>query len=270
MSPSEFQRAYEGHATEGERQWSGSAGQPEPRRDGLVAAPEPRRAAGPQRRGTGRRGVLIAVVAVVVLAAIGAVAFLAGKGKPTTTANAGNVVGASSSVTSPTPSPSVSPSSSPPSQPPGTAAMATLASYLSQSAAVRPTVQPAIDAVQACSESPASGEAVLQQAITTRQNILQDLQTLSVAGLPNGAQLVSALTAAMQASVNDDNDYHAWMADLISSGSTCGSNASQDSNYVAGAGTASAMATTAKNAFLALWNPIAPTYGQQTYTATGF
>ena len=39
---------------------------------------------------------------------------------------------------------------------------------------------------------------------------------------------------------------------------------------MAGAGTASAMATTAKNAFLALWNPIAPTYGQQTYTATGF
>lgn len=148
--------------------------------------------------------------------------------------------------------------------------MATLASYLSQSAAVRSTVQPAIDAVQACSESPASGEAVLQQAITTRQNILQDLQTLSVTGLPNGAQLVSALTAAMQASVNDDNDYHAWMADLISSGSTCGSNASENSNYVAGAGTASAMATTAKNAFLALWNPIAPTYGQQTYTATGF
>ena len=145
MSPSEFQRAYEGHATEGERQWAGSAGQPEPRRDGLVAAPEPRRAAGPQRRGTGRRGVLIAVVAVVVLAAIGAVAFLAGKGKPTTTANAGNVVGTSSSVTSPTPSPSVSPSSSSPSQPPGTAAMATLASYLSQSAAVRPTVQPAIE-----------------------------------------------------------------------------------------------------------------------------
>jgi serine/threonine protein kinase len=269
MSPSEFQRAYEGHATEGERQWAGSAAQPEPGRDGLVAAPEPRRAAGPQRRGTGRRGVLIAVVTVVVLAAVGAVAFLAGKGKPTTAANAGNVTGASSSVTSTAASPSVSPSSSSSSQPPGTAAMATLASYLGQSAAVRPTVQAAISNVQNCSEKPSTAAATIQQAITTRQGILQGLQTVSVSGLPNGTQLVSALTTAMQNSLNADTDYHAWMADLVNTGNTCGSNPNQDSNYVNG-GTASSDATTSKNAFLSLWNPMAPTYGQQTYTATGF
>jgi gamma-glutamyltranspeptidase / glutathione hydrolase len=267
--PSESQRAHEGHATEGERQWAGSAAEPEPRRGGLVADPEPRRAAGPQRRGTGRRGALIAAVAVVVLAAVGAVVFLAGKGKPTTTANAGNVAGASSSVKSPAPSPSVSPSSSSPSQPPGTAAMATLASYLRQSAAVRPTVQAAISNVQNCSEDPSTAAATIQQAITTRQGILQGLQTLSVSGLPNGTQLVSALTTAMQNSLNADTDYHAWMADLVSSGNTCGSNPNQDSNYVNG-GTASSDATTSKNAFLSLWNPMAPTYGQQTYTATSF
>jgi eukaryotic-like serine/threonine-protein kinase len=258
MSPSEFQHAYEGHATEGERQWAGSAIQP-----------EPRRAAGPQRRGTGRRGVLIAVVAVVVLAAVGAVAFLAGKGKPTTAANAGNAAGVSPSVTSPAASPSVSPSSSAPSQPPGTAAMATLASYLRQSAAVRPTVQNAINAVQACSESPADAETTIGQAITTRQNILQGLQTLSVGALPNGPQLVSALKTAMQNSLDADNDYHAWMADLVSSGNSCGSNPNQDSNYVKG-GSASSASTTSKEAFLSLWNPMAPTYGQQTYTDTGF
>jgi serine/threonine protein kinase len=268
MSPSEFQR-YEGHPTEGERQWAGSAAEPEPRRGGLVADPKPRRTTGPQRRGTGRRGVLIAVVAVVVLAAVGVVAFLAGKAKPTTQTNAGNVAGVSPSVTSPAASPSVSPSSSSPSQPPGTAAMATLASYLRQSAAVRPTVQAAINNVQNCSESPSHAEATVQQAITTRQGILQGLQTLSVSGLPNGTQLVSALTTAMQDSLNADNDYHAWMADLVSSGNTCGSNPNQDSNYVNG-GTASSDATTSKNAFLSLWNPMAPTYGQQTYTATGF
>ena len=216
-----------------------------------------------------RRGVLIAVVAVVVLAAVGAVAFLAGKGKPTTAANAGNVASVSPSVTSPAASPSVSPSSSAPSQPAGTAAMATLASYLRQSAAVRPTVQAAINNVQNCSENPSNAEATVQQAITTRQGILQGLQTLSVSGLPNGTQLVSALTTAMQNSLNADNDYHAWMADLVSSGNTCGSNPNQDSNYVNG-GTASSDATTSKNAFLTLWNPMAPTYGQQTYTATGF
>jgi hypothetical protein len=200
---------------------------------------------------------------VVVLAAVGAVAFLAGKGKPTT---ATNVAGVSPSVTSPAASPSVSPS---PSQPAGAAAMATLASYLSQSAAVRPTVQNAINAVQACSESPADAETTIGQAITTRQNILQGLQTLSVGALPNGPQLVSALKTAMQNSLNADNDYHAWMADLVSSGNTCGSNPNQDSNYVNG-GTASSDATTSKDAFLILWNPMAPAYGQQTYTDTGF
>ena len=147
--------------------------------------------------------------------------------------------------------------------------MATLASYLRQSATVRPTVQAAISNVQNCSESPSAAESTIGQAITTRQGILQGLQTLSVSGLPNGTQLVSALTTAMQNSLNADNDYHAWMADLVSSGNTCGSNPNQDSNYVNG-GTASSDATTSKNAFLSLWNPMAPTYGQQTYTATGF
>ena len=269
MSPSEFQRAYDGHPTAGEQQWAGSAAPPDPRRGGLVADPEPRRGAGPRRRGTGRRGVLIAVVAVVVLAAVGVAAFLAGRGKPTTAANAGNVAGASSPVTSPAASPSVSPSSSPPSQPPGAAAMATLASYLSQSAAVRPNVSDAITGVQSCSESPADAEATIQQAITARQNILNGLGTLSVGALPNGAQLVSALKTAMQNSLNADNDYHAWMADLASSGNTCGSNANQDSNYAA-ALTADGASTTSKEAFVHLWNPMAPTYSQPTYTDTGF
>jgi hypothetical protein len=147
--------------------------------------------------------------------------------------------------------------------------MATLASYLRQSAAARPTVQTAISNVQNCSESPAQAEGALQQAITTRQNILQGLQTVSVGALPNGAQLVSALRTAMQNSLDADNDYHAWMADLASSGSPCQSNPNQDSHYVA-AGTADSASTTSKEAFVSLWNPMAPTYGQQTYTDTGF
>jgi hypothetical protein len=35
-------------------------------------------------------------------------------------------------------------------------------------------------------------------------------------------------------------------------------------------GNASATATTSKDAFLAIWNPTAPRYGQQTYSDTGF
>ena len=147
--------------------------------------------------------------------------------------------------------------------------MTAIGTDLTQSASVRPAVQAAITSVQNCSESPSSAEATFQQAISTRQNILQGLGTLDVSGLPNGAQLVSALTSAMQNSLNADNDYHAWLADLVSSGAACGSNPSQDPNYVA-AGTADSRATTSKEAFVAIWNPMAPRYGQQAYTDTGF
>ena len=275
LTPSEAQRAYDEHVTGGEGLWSGSAPQAGRYQSGPVpeAGRYPGRPpGGPQRHRSPRRGWLIAVAAVVVLAAVGAVAFLAGKAGPhssgpgSVNAAASSPVASASASTSPA---SSSPSSSPATSLPGAAAMTALGSDLARSAAVRPTVQAAINDVQNCSESPASGEAALQQAINTRQDILQGLRTLDVSRLPNGPQLVSTLTTAMQNSLHADNDYHAWMADLVSAGSTCGSNASQDSNYVAG-GTASAMATTSKNDFLAIWNPMAPRYGQQTYSADGF
>jgi hypothetical protein len=123
--------------------------------------------------------------------------------------------------------------------------------------------------VESCSESPASGEATIQQAINTRQDILNGLQTLPVSGLPDGAQLVSTLTTAMQDSIETDKDYQSWMEDFASSGNPCGSDQNQDSNYMAGQN-ASAAAATAKNAFVASWDPMAPRYGQQTYSSTDF
>ena len=296
LSPSEAQRAYHERVTEGERLWSAQVPEaeryqgaqvPEAERYRGAQVPEAERyrggpmpeaeryrgrpPGGSQRPRSSRRSWLIAVAAVVVLA-VGAVAFLVGQAghhsnsPGTVNAAASSAVASTSASTS---GASSSPSATQATQLPGAAAMTTLGSDLARSAAVRPTVQAAIDNVQNCSESPSSGEAALQQAITTRQALLQGLATLDVSGLPNGAQLVSTLTTAMQNSLNADNDYHAWMADLVNAGSACGSNASQDSNYVAG-GTASSAATTSKTNFLAIWNPMAPRYGQQTYSATGF
>ena len=147
--------------------------------------------------------------------------------------------------------------------------MATLGSYLARSASVRPTVQAAINGVQGCSESPASGEATLQHAIDTRQDILNALPTLSVSGLPSGTQLVSTLTTTMQDSIAADKDYLSWMKDLASSGSSCGSDPGQDSNYAAAVNVSGAT-TTAKDAFVAIWDPMAPRYGQPVYSSTGF
>jgi Protein kinase domain len=273
LSPSEAQRAYGERVTEGDRLWSGpvpgaqgyQGGGPGPHAERYGGRP----AGGPQRRRSSRRGWLIAAAAVVVLAVVGAVAFVAGQAGHHSNSPGTVNAAASSPVASASASVSSASGSASATQLPGAAAMTTLGSDLARSAAVRPTVQAAIDNVQNCSESPSNGEAALQQAINTRQDILQGLGTLDVSALPNGAQLVSTLTAAMQNSLNADNDYHAWMADLVNAGSSCGSNASQNSNYVAG-GTASSAATTSKNDFLAIWNPMAPRYGQQTYSATGF
>jgi len=146
---------------------------------------------------------------------------------------------------------------------PAMRAMAVIGWYLARSASVRPTVQLSGD-VENCTVSPSSGEATLQQAISTRQGILNGLRTLPVSGLPYGAQLVSTLTTAMQDSVNQDRYYQHWMADFASAGSPCGSDPSQDPDYAAAQHLATQL-TVAKSVFLAIWNPMAPGYGQQTY-----
>ena len=214
-----------------------------------------------------RPGYLMAVVAAAVLAAV-AGAFLAARIGHVN--NSARPASASSAAVNPTSAvTSATTGFSPVAQPPGAATMAAIGSDLARSASVRPTVQPAIDGVRSCSVSPQSGEATLQQAISTRQDILTGLQRLSPSGLPNGAQLISTLETAMQDSISADKDYQSWMADFANAGNPCGSNPGQDSNYAAGQDASNA-ATIAKNDFLVIWNPTAPQYGQQTYAVTGF
>src|SRR5690242_12893850 len=240
---------------------------PQSRFDRPVASPVPPwdgRAAAPTRRRPARRSWLIAIAAAAVLISTGAWALVAGKigpghGRSSASPGSPGPAASTSLVTSPAANTQV----------PGAAAMATLGSYLARSASVRSTIQSAIDGVGNCSESPSNGEAILQQAIDTRQGILNDLPALSVSRLPHGTQLVSTLTTTMQDSVAADKDYQSWTKDFVSSGSPCGSDPSQDPNY-ANAVNVSTAATTAKNAFVAIWNPMAPRYGQQVYASTGF
>lgn len=163
----------------------------------------------------------------------------------------------------------VAPTVPPTVQAPGAAAVAAIGSYLARSASVLPAVRRAIDGVENCTVSQSSGEAIMQQAISTRQGILNDLRTLTVSGLPDGAQLVSTLTTAMHDSVTQDRHYQSWMVRFANAGSPCGSDPSQDPNYAA-AQSLSGPTTTAKNAFLAIWNPMAAGYGQQTYSPSEF
>jgi serine/threonine protein kinase len=267
----ELRPVYDEQLTHTQRAWEQPLAEPESRFDRPAASPVPpwdSRPAAPARRRPPRRGWLIAVAAAAVLASIGAGAFVAGKigpghgGAPPASGST-SPAGATSPVTSPATNPATA------TQLPGAAAMATLGSYLARSASVRSTIQSAINGVQQCSESPSSGEATLQQAIDTRQDILNALPTLSVSGLPSGTQLVSTLTTTMQDSIAADKDYQSWMRDFASSGSPCGSDPSQNSNYAAAVNVSGA-ATTAKNAFVAIWDPMAPRYGQPVYSSTGF
>jgi hypothetical protein len=259
--------AYDEPPTHTQRAWDRPMAEPESRFDRPAVSPVPpgdRRPAPPPRRRPLRRGWLIAAAAAAVLASVGAGAFVAGKigpghGGAPPASGTPSPAGATSPVTSPSAS----------TQLPGAAAMATLGSYLARSASVRPTIQAAINGVQECSESPASGEATLQHAIDTRQHILNALPALSVSGLPSGTQLASTLTTTMQDSIAADKDYQSWMKDVASSGSPCGSDPSQDSNYAAAVNVSGA-ATTAKTAFVAIWDPMAPRYGQPVYSSTGF
>ena len=278
LSPSELQYA------EQERQWSAPAaadqyqGPPPPQANPYQGGPpgadryQRTPAAGPERRRSSHRSWLIAVAAAVVLVAVGGVAFLAGKvghhsgGTGTVNAAASSPAASSSASTPASASASASASAT---QSPGAATMTAIGNDLAQSASARPAVAAAITDVQNCSESPTDAEATIQQAITTRQSILQGLSALSTSGLPNGAKLVSDFQAAMQNSLDADNDYHAWLADLLSEGAACGSNPNQDPNYV-NAVSADTASTNSKEAFVAIWNPLAPQYGQQTYTDTGF
>lgn len=107
-------------------------------------------------------------------------------------------------------------------------------------------------------------EATLQSSGQSRQMLLQQLSQLNTAELPNSAKLVSALTAAWQASLQADSSYAAWASDLEQSGCV-GQASTDDANWQA-AQTANMQATAAKTEFVAIWNPIASTYGLPQYT----
>jgi hypothetical protein len=147
----------------------------------------------------------------------------------------------------------------------GAAAAAAIATYLQQSAAVRPTIQSAINAVETCATSGQSGEGILQQAIDTRSQIVNNLYNLDVSQLPEGAQLVTGLSNALSDSSSADEYYEEWMSDVDTYG-TCDTDPTQDSNYEDGQ-SASQSASADKASFLALWNAIAGEYNEPTFTA---
>lgn len=139
-----------------------------------------------------------------------------------------------------------------------------ISAILSQSASARSTVVSATQAVTNCSADPNSEASQIQTAVAQRQAALQQLGAITGSGIPNESAILSDLQSALTYSDQADQDYMAWMSDI--EGDSCPYPTTSDPNFQA-ASSASTAATSAKNAFLGLWNPVAsqlnlPQYSQ--------
>jgi len=136
-----------------------------------------------------------------------------------------------------------------------------LTDLLSQSSGDRSGVQSATQAIASCGDL-VSAEATLNAAQLSRQGLLSQLTDSSFSQLPQSAALLGALSSAWQNSAESDGSYAQWAADEQSNG--CVPNNTSDSNYQA-AQVTDRQATTAKQQFTNMWNPIATSLGLQTW-----
>jgi hypothetical protein len=136
-----------------------------------------------------------------------------------------------------------------------------LSDLLAQSASDRGAIVSAVNDVNACGSDLSGDAQTFQQAATSRQRLLSQLSSLpDESALP--AQLVTDLAGAWQSSAHADQDFAGWANDENSGG--CTPSDSSDANFQA-ATAPDDQATTDKQAFVSLWNPIATRYGLTAY-----
>jgi hypothetical protein len=152
--------------------------------------------------------------------------------------------------------------SSPAAQPQQETAAQGLAGLLAQSVMDRSSIVAAVSDVSQCGPNLHQDPQTFQSAVTSRQALLTRLASMTGrSALP--APMLAALTSAWQNSIKADQDFARWAQDQISNGCTA-DNQSADPNAQAAAGP-DAQATTAKQSFVAQWNPIATRYGLSAY-----
>ncbi|MGH9079639.1 MAG: hypothetical protein ACRDYE_06115 [Acidimicrobiales bacterium] len=142
-----------------------------------------------------------------------------------------------------------------------------MSSLLQNSAQDRSQIVAAVALITSCGDLQ-SAQQTLDQAASSRQSLLSELDQLQVGSTPNGGQLVQELRSAWQASLDSDNSYAAYARDESSQFNGCVPNDSSDRNAQA-ASNSDAQATAAKEQFVNLWNPIAATYGLPQWQASG-
>jgi hypothetical protein len=139
-----------------------------------------------------------------------------------------------------------------------------IAAELRQSSDARSAVTRATQDVGNCTMSAADGIRLIRDAIRERDAVLLQLQASPTSAIPGGKIMSADLEQVLRLSVRADQNFIGWMED---SQRPCARSAAQDTHYQA-AMTASYQATTAKQDFLAHWNPLADQYGQPAFTAS--
>lgn len=120
----------------------------------------------------------------------------------------------------------------------------------------RSSVQDAASQIASCGDVTGAATALHERAVF-RTGLLAELSDLDLRALPDSGALVSELRAAWQSSAASDESYARWGSDETPK---CTPDDYADPNYQAAEGT-DGEATTAKRAFAAQWDGIAPAYG---------
>lgn len=149
--------------------------------------------------------------------------------------------------------------------------LAAVNAIIDQTGSGRQKVIAAIDAVQTCRLNPADGQAAMSEVVAERQLALAQLRRLDSSPSTAHADryVIQTLMAVIDDSVQADQDYAAWMADVGSGQPSCRVDPLNDANFSAGQ-IFSAKADTDKQVFVQAWNPLADAAGLSTYRPQDF
>jgi len=137
----------------------------------------------------------------------------------------------------------------------------TLSTLLSQSVIDRSEINAASNDVTTCGPTLSQDSQTFDAAYSSRQSLITQLSALPGASALS-PQMIQSLTSAWQASEQVDQDYASWANSEFESG--CVPNDTSNTYYQE-ADTPNQEATTDKQTFANLWNPIATRYGLSTY-----
>jgi hypothetical protein len=151
----------------------------------------------------------------------------------------------------------------------------TVDGILTQSASGRQQVSSVVSGVtNGCTVTPQTASATIRQVIVNRQSVLGQANALAAPDAATAA-VKADLVRALNASIDANRGYQRWLDNLYSTYYNAepvgcpGGQAPTDANYDA-ATAASGRATTAKQSFVAAYNPLASAAGLRTWQESEF